>query len=94
MKTVTLRVEHALGRTEALSRIRKAAEGLSGRSAAFVKSIEWSDTGARVVGEGFQGQLTVSDTDVVGEVELGWQLAFLPLKVQRDGEAWIGGLLR
>jgi hypothetical protein len=94
MKTVTLRVEHALGRAEAMSRIRKAAEGLTGRSAAFVKSIEWSDTGASVVGEGFQGRLTVNDTDVVGEVELGWALAFLPLKVQRDGEAWIGGLLR
>lgn len=94
MGTVRIRVEHALGRAEALGRIRRAAEGLGSNAAKYVKSVEWSDAGAVVVGDGFDGRFVVGDTDVTAEVELGWKLAFFPLKVQRDGEAFLRDLLR
>lgn len=94
MGSVRIRVEHALGRDEALARIRRAAEQLSARGSGYVRSIEWSETGAVVVGEGFEGRLVVTDVEVTSEVELGWKLAFFPLKVQRDAEAWLRELLR
>lgn len=94
MGNVQIRVEHALGRAEALRRIRAAAEGMDAKAASYVKSVEWSDTGAVVHGSGFDGRFAVSDTDVTAEVELGWKLAFFPLKVQRDGEAFLRDLLK
>ncbi|MCY2959706.1 MAG: polyhydroxyalkanoic acid system family protein [Planctomycetota bacterium] len=94
MGSVRIRVEHALGRQEALSRIRRAADGLGAKGAAYVKSVEWSESGAVVAGDGFDGRFVVTDTDVTAEVELGWKLAFFPLKVQRDAEAWLRDLLR
>ncbi len=94
MGTVRVRVEHKLGRAEALGRIRRAAEGMGSKAAAYVRTVEWSETGAVVVGEGFDGRFVVSETDVTAEVELGWKLAFFPLKVQRDAEAWLGELLK
>ncbi len=94
MGTVRIRVEHKLGRAEALDRIRRAAEGMGSKAAAYVRSVEWTDTGAVVVGESFDGSFVVSDIDVTAEVQLGWKLAFFPLKVQRDAEAWLGELLR
>jgi hypothetical protein len=94
MATVQLRVEHKLGRAEALARIRKAVDGVGAKAAAYVQSIEWSDSGAVVHGNGFDGRVVVTDTDMTAEVELGWKLAFFPLKVQRDGEAFLRDLLR
>lgn len=94
MGTVQIRVEHALGRDEALVRIRNAAEQLSSRGSGYVRSIEWSESGAVIVGESFEGRLVVTEVEVTGDVELGWKLAFFPLKVQRDAEAWLRDLLR
>jgi len=94
MGNVQIRVEHALGRAEALGRIRKAAESMGSSAAKYMKSVEWSDSGAVVVGDGFDGRFVVTDSDVTAEVELVWKLAFFPLKVQRDGEAWLRDLLR
>ncbi len=93
MGKVTLKVEHALGRTEALARIRRAAEGMDAKAAKYVRSVQWSESGAVVDGDGFSGAFTVTDTDVTADVELGWKLAFFPLKVQRDGEAFLRNLL-
>jgi hypothetical protein len=83
-----------VGRAEALGRIRRAAEGMGSKAASYVRSVEWTETGAVVVGEGFDGRFVVSETDVTAEVQLGWKLAFFPLKVQRDAEAWLAELLR
>ncbi len=91
-KKVSIRIEHALGRDEARTRIQRAAAGLAEKTA-LVRQIQWTDEGATITGDGFDGRLTIGDTDVVGEVELGWKLAFFPLKVQRDAEAWLQNLL-
>jgi hypothetical protein len=93
MAEVTIRVEHALGRAEALARIRRAAEGLA-QQGRVVQRLEWSETGALVAGDGFEGRLVVGDAEVTGSVELGWKLAFFPLKVRREAEAWLAELLR
>lgn len=94
MGNVRIRVEHALGREQALDRIRRAAEGLTSKGSGYVRSVEWSESGAVVVGESFEGRLEVTEVEVTGEVVLGWKLAFFPLKVQRDAEAWLRELLR
>jgi putative polyhydroxyalkanoate system protein len=93
MGSVRIRVEHALGRDEARARIQGAAAGLTEKSA-LVRSIAWTEDGAQVAGDGFDGRLSIGDTEVVGEVELGWKLAFFPLKVRRDAEAWLQDLLK
>jgi hypothetical protein len=93
MKEVRFSVPHSLGRDEALRRIRQAAEELAaGRS--VVRRLEWSETGALVAGDGFEGRLIVLEAVVEAEVQLGWQLAFFPLKAQREAEAWLAGVLR
>ncbi len=94
MGQVTLRVEHALGRAEALRRIQAAAEKLRERAGSVVRTLEWTEAGAEVAGDGFEGTLAVGETDVTGTVELGWKLAFFPLKVQREGEAWLRDVLQ
>jgi len=94
MTNVQIRVEHKLGRAEALARIRRAADGMGAKAASYVRSAEWSDTGAVVVGNGFDGRFVVSDVDVTADVELGWKLSFFPLKVQREAEVWLADLLR
>lgn len=94
MTNVRIRVEHALGRDEALARIRRAADGMGSKAAAYVRSVEWSEAGAVVAGDGFDGRFAVSENDVTAEVELGWKLSFFPLKVQREAETWLANLLR
>jgi hypothetical protein len=94
MGNVRIRVEHALGRDEALRRIQAAAEELRARGGSPVQRLEWHESGAIVVGDSFEGRLVVTEVEVTGEVELGWKLAFFPLKVQRDAEAWLRNLLR
>lgn len=94
MASVQIRVAHALGRAEARARIQKATVDHAAQVGKFVKSLTWTESGAEVVGEGFEGSLAIGDTEVTGEVELGWKLSFFPLKVQRDGEAWLSALLR
>ncbi len=91
-KNVSIRVAHTLGREEARTRIQRAAAGLAEKTA-LVRTIQWTEAGATIAGDGFDGRLTITDTEVVGEVELGWKLAFFPLKVQRDAEAWLQNLL-
>ncbi|MBL8863831.1 MAG: polyhydroxyalkanoic acid system family protein [Planctomycetes bacterium] len=88
MAEVTIRVSHTLGRAEALARLRRATEGLA-QSGRIVRTLEWSVESARVAGDGFEGQLVVGETEVTGRVELGWKLAFFPLRVQREAEAWL-----
>lgn len=94
MTNVQIRVEHKLGRQEALARIRRAADGMGAKAASYIRSAEWSDTGAVVAGNGFDGRFVVSDTDVTADVDLGWKLSFFPLKVQREAEAWLADLLK
>lgn len=94
MGKVQIRVEHALGRVEAQRRIRAAAEAQAEKGAKYVKSLSWSEGGAHVVGDGFEGKLAIGDTEVTGDVDLGWKLAFFPLKIQREAEAYLRELLR
>jgi len=94
MGQVQIRVEHALGRAEAQRRIRAAADAQAQKGSKYVQSLTWSEGGAHVVGDGFEGTLTIGDTDVAGDVELGWKLAFFPLKIQREAEAYLREILR
>ncbi len=94
MTNVRIRVEHALGRDEAMARIRRAADSMAPKAAAYLRSVEWSDSGAVVLGDGFDGRFVVSENDVTADVELGWKLSFFPLKVQREAETWLADLLR
>jgi hypothetical protein len=93
MAEVTIRVQHALGRAEALARIRRAADELV-QQGRVVRRLEWSETGAIVAGDGFEGRLVVEETEVTGAVVLDWKLSFFPLKVRREAEGWLAELLR
>ena len=94
MAKVSIRVEHTLGAAEVERRIRAAAAMLEEKKPGIVRSITWNGGRAHASGDGFEGDLVITERDFTASVELGWKLAFFPLKVQREAEAWLAQLLR
>jgi putative polyhydroxyalkanoate system protein len=90
MAKMSFRVEHALGKAEAMRRIREAAEQHKDKAAAYVKDVQWTADSARVVGRGFSGELHVGEKDVTIEADLGFPASLMPLKIQREAESWLG----
>jgi putative polyhydroxyalkanoate system protein len=93
MAKVRVEVEHKLGRARALAHIRATAESMRAKADRFVKSVEWTDNGATVVGEGFKGRLEVDETKVIVEADLGFALSLFPVKAEREMRAWIQKVL-
>ena len=93
MAKVEVTVEHSLGASEAMRRIRAAAEDLRREHGSLVKEFEWTGDGARVVGKGFEGNLRVGESNVKVEAELGFPASLMPLKAKREGEEWLRKLL-
>jgi hypothetical protein len=93
MGKVRVEVDHKLGRERALAHIRATAESMRAKAAPFIKSVEWSDTGAVVVGEGFKGRLEVEETKVIVDADLGFALSLFPVKAEREMRSWIQKVL-
>jgi putative polyhydroxyalkanoate system protein len=93
MSKFTLKVDHALGTAEAMKRIRAAADAQSSKASGFVKEAVWSENSLRVDGTGFSGEMRVADRDVTVEAELGFPASLMPLKIRKEAEAWLRGVL-
>jgi putative polyhydroxyalkanoate system protein len=90
MTKLTFKVDHALGKAEAMKRIREAAEKHKDKVAGYVKDLQWTADGARVEGTGFSGELRVGERDVTIEADLGFPVSLMPMKIQREAETWLG----
>lgn len=93
MSNISLTIEHALGSAEALKRIRAAADAQQARAAGFVKSVTWTEGGARVEGTGFSGEISVGEREVRVDAELGFPASLMPMKAKKEAEAWLRGVL-
>lgn len=93
MANISFKVEHALGAAEALKRVRAAAEAQRSKAAGFVNDVAWTANGARVDGKGFSGEIQVGERDVSVDANLGFPASLMPLKVQREAEAWLRSAL-
>ena len=93
MEKLQVKVDHALGASEARKRLEKASEVLRKEHGSLVASLVWSASGAHVAGAGFEGDLTVGEREVVADVELGFPASLMPLKARREVEAWLRGAL-
>lgn len=93
MAKISVKVDHTLGAAEALKRIRTAAEAQRAKVSAFVSEVAWTASGVRVVGQGFSGEIHVGESDVTVDAELGFPASLMPMKVQREAEAWLRGAL-
>ena len=89
MGKMSFKVEHALGKAEAMRRIREAAEKHKDKAAGYVKDVQWTADSVRVVGKGFSGDLHVGERDVTIDVDLGFPASLMPLKIQREAESWL-----
>jgi putative polyhydroxyalkanoate system protein len=90
MAKMTFKVEHALGKAEAMRRIREAAEKHKDEAARYVKDVQWTADGVRVTGTGFSGELRVGERDVTIEADLGFPASLMPMKIQREAQSWLG----
>ena len=90
MSKMTFKVEHQLGKAEAMRRIREAAEKHKDKTAGYVKEMEWTSDGARVVGTGFSGEIRVGEREVTIDADLGFPASLMPMKIQREAESWLG----
>ncbi len=90
MATISFKVEHTLGKAEAMRRIRAAAEEHKDKVAGFANDVQWSPDGAHVDGKGFSGDLRVNERDVTIEADLGFPASLMPMKIQREAESWLG----
>lgn len=93
MAKVSIKVGHALGATEAMKLIRDAANAQASKASGFVKSAVWTDNTLHVDGKGFTGELRVGDSDVTVDADLGFPASLMPLKIQKEAEAWLRGVL-
>lgn len=93
MARFTIKVDHALGSAEAMKRIRSAAEAQKAKAAGFVKEAIWSENSLHVDGQGFSGDIRVADRDVTVDAELGFPASLMPLKIQKEAEAWLRTVL-
>jgi putative polyhydroxyalkanoate system protein len=89
MATISFKVEHALGKAEAMRRIRAAADEHKDKVAGFAKQLQWSPDGAHVEGKGFSGDLRVGEKDVIIEADLGFPASLMPMKIQREAESFL-----
>jgi putative polyhydroxyalkanoate system protein len=94
MTKVSIKIDHELGTAEAMKLIRTAAEQQAAKAAGFVKSAVWTDTTLHVDGHGFSGDIRVADREVTVDAELGFPASLMPMKAQKEAEAWLRGVLR
>lgn len=93
MAKISIKVDHTLGATEAMQRIRTAAEAQQAKASAFVKDVTWTANSARVTGTVFSGEIRVGENAVDVEAELGFPASLMPMKAQKEAEAWLRGVL-
>ncbi|MDZ4773695.1 MAG: polyhydroxyalkanoic acid system family protein [Planctomycetota bacterium] len=93
MSKVSLTIEHTLGTVEAMRRIRTAAEAQRAKAAGFVSNVTWTEDVARVEGTGFSGEIRVSEREVKIDAELGFPASLMPMKIKKEAEAWLRGVL-
>ncbi len=93
MAKMSFKVEHALGKAEAMRRIRAAAEQHKDKTSVYVKEMQWTPEGARVVGTGFSGEIRVGEREVTIDADLGFPASLMPMKIQREAESMLGKML-
>jgi hypothetical protein len=93
MTSIEVRVPHALGRAEALRRIRAKAEPMIASGRAPITSLEWTDEGARIASANSSGTLACTDTEVVVNAELGGFAAFMSAGAKKAVEGWLREVL-
>lgn len=93
MAKIAIQVEHALGQQAAFERIRKAAEEHRDKVAGFVRELTWTSDSVRVQGQGFSGEIRVSERHVDVEADLGFPASLMPMKVRKEAEAWLRKVL-
>jgi putative polyhydroxyalkanoate system protein len=93
MSKMTFKVEHQLGKAEAMRRIREAAEKHKDKTSVYVKEMQWTSEGARVVGTGFSGEIRVGEREVTIDADLGFPASLMPMKIQREAESMLGKML-
>jgi putative polyhydroxyalkanoate system protein len=93
MAKLTIKIDHTLGTVEAMKLIRAAADSQAAKASGFVKSAVWSENSLHVDGKGFSGDLRVGERDVTIDAELGFPASLMPMKVQKEAEAWLRGVL-
>lgn len=89
MTTIEVRVPHALGKAEALRRIKAKAEPMIASGRAPITSMEWTDDGARVASANSQGELVCSDTEVVVTARLGGFVALMSIGAKKAVEDFL-----
>lgn len=93
MAKLTVTIDHTLGAAEAMKRIRAAADSQAAKASSYVKSVEWTANSAHVDGKGFSGDLRVGERDVTIDADLGFPASLMPMKVKKEAEAWLRGVL-
>ena len=93
MAKLTVKVDHALGAAEAMKRLRAAADAQSKKASGFVNSAVWSENSLHVEGKGFSGDMRVGERDVTVDAELGFPASLMPMKIQKEAENWLRGVL-
>ncbi|MBL8859630.1 MAG: polyhydroxyalkanoic acid system family protein [Planctomycetes bacterium] len=93
MAHFSIKVDHDLGTETAMQRIRTAAEAQRAKAAGLVKDVAWTANSARVEGTGFSGEIRVGEREVVVDAELGFPASLMPMKAQKEAEAWLRGVL-
>lgn len=93
MTTIEVRVPHALGRAEALRRIRAKAEPMIASGRAPITSLEWTDEGARIASANSSGTLVCTDAEVVVTAELGGFVAFMSAGAKKAVDGWLREVL-
>lgn len=93
MTTIEVRVPHALGRAEALRRIRAKAEPMIASGRAPITSLEWTDEGARIASANSSGTLVCTDAEVVVRAELGGFVAFMSAGAKKAVDGWLREVL-
>jgi putative polyhydroxyalkanoate system protein len=93
MAKLTIKVDHTLGTAEAMRLLRAAAEAHQKKVSGFVNSAVWSENSLHVDGKGFSGDIRVADRDVTVDADLGFPASLMPMKIQKEAEAWLRSVL-
>ena len=73
MATIEIRHPHKTNSGDAQARTRRLLAAFAEEKSELVKSIEWLEAGRAVAhGRGFEGQFSVTETDIVVDIDLSF----------------------